>query len=344
MDARECVKRTLEFDSPERIPRQIWILPWADAHHPETVKRLRRRFPDDIVAAPAVYTKPVRTQGNRYMPGTYVDEWGCRFSSVEEGIIGIVREPLIRDWTDLDRFAPPESVLSIDTDAVNSFCRESDRFVLSGTTPRPFERLGFLRTMEQAMMDLVTRPPELFTLLDRIHDLYLKEIEVWSRTDVDAVTFMDDWGTQRSMMVHPRIWRSIFKPIYRDYVEMAHRHGKYIFMHSDGYITDIIPDLVEIGVDALNSQVHCMGVAELGAQFAGKITFWGEIDRQNLLPYGSTREIRQEVFEVWNHLHSNGGVIAQCEFGPGANPENVCTVFEAWEEIERNELPKRAGS
>lgn len=101
-------------------------------------------------------------------------------------------------------------------------------------------------------------------------------------------------------------------------------------MHSDGYILPILPDLIEIGVDALNCQVFCMGPEKLKV-FAGQITFWGEIDRQHLLPHGSLEEIRNAVERLREAFWKNGGAIAQCEFGPGAKPENVEEVFRTWE-------------
>jgi len=93
-------------------------------------------------------------------------------------------------------------------------------------------------------------------------------------------------------------------------------------------------DLVAIGIDALNSQVACMGVAELGRRFAGRITFWGEIDRQILLAHGTLAEVEEAVRDARAHLYADGGVIAQCEFGPGAIPENVLRVFETWSAID----------
>ena len=77
-------------------------------------------------------------------------------------------------------------------------------------------------------------------------------------------------------------------------------------------------------------KVFLMGVEELGAKFKGEITFWGEIDRQNLLPNGTIKDIQNAVHEVYDNLYADGGVIAQCEFGPGAKPENVFAVFETW--------------
>ena len=114
---------------------------------------------------------------------------------------------------------------------------------------------------------------------------------------------------------------------------IARRHGKFFFMHSDGHIMDIFSDLIEIGVDAVNSQVFCMDVAEIGRRFGGRITFWGEVDRQHLLPYGTPADVLSAVRRARQALYREGGVIAQCEFGIGARPENVAAVFDAWKKV-----------
>ncbi len=333
MNARELVRATLEFSAPESVPRQIWILPWAEEHYPTEVARLRGEFPDHILAAPGLYHAPLPVVGSRYQKGIYIDEWGCRFSNIHGGVIGMVKEPLIRVWDDLARFQAPHAALTVDSDAVNAFCRSSDKFVLAGTLVRPFERLTFIRTMEQAFMDLAEQPPELFELLRQIHAHYVKEVEVWARTEVDAIVLMDDWGTQQRMMIAPELWRRIFKPLYHEYNEIARHFGKYVFMHSDGYIMDIIPDLIEVGVHALNCQIKTMGAIDLGRRFRGRITFWGEMDRQELLAFGSVDDVRRAVAEVHANLFAKGGMIAQCEFGPGAKPENVFEVFRAWRDL-----------
>jgi hypothetical protein len=76
-----------------------------------------------------------------------------------------------------------------------------------------------------------------------------------------------------------------------------------------------------------------MNIEELGEKFCGEITFWGEIDRQNILPNGKRNEIQNAVNRVYNNLYANGGVIAQCEFGPAAKPENIFYVFESWNKV-----------
>jgi hypothetical protein len=165
-----------------------------------------------------------------------------------------------------------------------------------------------------------------------MHGFYTELLVTWAKTDVDALRFMDDWGSQRVLLINPALWREYFKPMYAEYAQIAHSYGKKLFMHSDGHILSIYPDLVEIQVDALNSQIFCMGVENL-APFAGQITFWGEIDRQHMLPTGTTDDIDHAVRSVHAHLWKQGGCFAQCEFGAGAKPENVRQVYKSWDAI-----------
>jgi hypothetical protein len=332
MNARERVRRTLTFRSPDRVPRQMWVLPWAEERYPLEVERLRRRFPDDIAACPSFFNDPPPTSGREHEPGTYVDEWGCVFENIERGIIGEVKRPLLERWDDARRVEPPEGRLSVDLSRVEGFVSGTDAFVLAPTRVRPFEQLQYIRGPENLFLDLAAPPEELFRLLERIHGFYLRELSLWASTGVDGLMIMDDWGGQRALMISPALWRRVFKPLYRDYAAVAHGRGKFLFMHSDGFIADILEDLVEVGVDALNSQLFCMDVEDLGRRFAGRLTFWGEMDRQRLLSSASAEEVREAVRRVRRAVWRDGGAIAQCEFGPGARPENVAAVFEAWEE------------
>ncbi len=110
-----------------------------------------------------------------------------------------------------------------------------------------------------------------------------------------------------------------------------HRAGKAVFFHSDGNIEEIYPDLIEIGVNAVNSQLFCMDYQSLGALYAGKIVFWGEVDRQRLLPLGTPEEVRSGVEKLRAAL-GRRGVIAQCQLEPGVPQENIEAVFAAWQE------------
>ncbi len=333
MNSRERMLRTLEFNHPDRVPRDLWALPWADMNHPEEVAALRRDFPGDMVGAPAILSKIPKTEGDPHLKGTYQDEWGCVFINIQDGVIGEVKEPIIKDWgSDVEKIHFPREWFTFDRQAVNDFCRSSDLFVRASCCPRPFEQLQFLRGTENLYMDIATRDPGFMAFLNRIHEFYLELLEEWARTEVDGLFIMDDWGAQSSLLISPKAWRDIFKPLYRDYAQLAHEHGKKLFMHSDGYILAIYPDLIEVGIDALNSQVFCMGPEAL-EQFRGKITFWGEMDRQHLLPNGTPEEVHAAVKRFMDHLYSDGGVIAQLEFGLLSRPENARAAFEAWDQF-----------
>lgn len=342
MTSRERVERSIDGRLTGRVPRDLWKLPWADIHHPGMVERIEREFPDDIISPSSGFTEDPPTSGDPYAVGTYVDEWGSVFENIQPGVIGEVKEPVVESYDDVEDLRTPDELLSIDRDGIDAFCNESEKFVLMDGCARPFERLQFLRTTEKLYIDLAeesigANDPEggsadVAKLISRIHSFYCQQLEGWAKTKVDALMFMDDWGAQRSLLINPNQWRRLFKPLYRDYIEIAHRAGKRAFMHSDGYIIDIIPDLIELGLDALNSQLFCMGLDEL-EKFRGDICFWGEIDRQHLLPNASRAEIADAVEHVQNSLFAAGGIIAQCEFGAGASPENVYEVFLSWDRI-----------
>lgn len=181
-------------------------------------------------------------------------------------------------------------------------------------------------------MDLMDPSENMLAFMKKMHTFYCDLIEKWAKTEIDGIYFMDDWGSQQSLLINPKLWDEYFRPMYKDFIEIAKRYGKKTFMHSDGYTLDIYPRMIELGLDAFNTQIFCMGLDKL-EQFKGKITFWGEIDRQHLLPEGTAQDIEKAVKEVYDRLWCDGGCIAQCEFGAGAKPENVYAVYQTWDSL-----------
>ena len=335
MTSRELVLATLEFkNKTDRAPRHMWTLPWAYTNHRGMVERIHTEYPDDFAEAPEILSEKTIEEGDEYAVGTYRDRWGCLFTNIQEGIIGEAKESIVKDeeWEDVDHVHIPREMLSFDRQAVNEFCRNTDKFVFAGVCPRPFEQLQFIRGTENLYMDLMDMPEKMKDFLKEMHAFYCELLEEWAKTDVDALRFMDDWGSQNTLLINPELWRKIFRPMYQDYINIAKKYGKKIFMHSDGNTLQIIPDLIEMGLNALNAQIFCIGVDNL-APYAGKLTFWGEIDRQHILVEGTTEDISEAVKKVKDTLWCDGGCIAQCEFGPGANPENVYEVFHSWDRI-----------
>ncbi len=334
MSPRERVRRTLTFEGPDRAPRDLWTLPAVGLYQKEECAALLRRFPTDFGGARFRYGRSERARGRPGRKGTSVDEWGSVWEAAEDGVVGEVTGPALADWSDFARFRPPYELLDgADLSEVNQSCAETDLFVRGGCCPRPFERMQFLRGSENLYLDLAYGLKEVYQLRDMVHEYYLREWEMWAQTDVDALFFMDDWGAQHTLLIAPEMWREFFKPLYRDYCDLAHQYDKFVFVHSDGHIEAVYPDLVELGVDAINSQLFCMNLEWLAENFKGKITFWGEIDRQRILPFGTVAEVREAVRRVRRLLDDGrGGVIAQCEWGKNNPPENIAAVFETWEE------------
>ncbi len=337
LKSRELVRKTLEFENKNnRLPRELWVLPIANNLYPTELQKIQKRFPDDLGGLEAVFKEKPLTCGDLYTPGICRDEWGCVFTNIQAGLVGEVKESLIDeedlDWSDTSRVHFPYEWLTFAIDQVNAQCRQDQRFLLPPTVVRPFERLQFIRGTVGLFLDLMEQRSGFLEFMQKIHTFYCDLLEKWAKTEIDALFFMDDWGSQNSLLIDPKIWRKLFAPMYKDYIDIAKKHGKKAFMHSDGHILEILPDLVDMGLDAINSQIFCMGLENL-RPYKGKITFWGEIDRQHLLSFGTKEEIKNAVDSVYQNLWENGGCIAQCEFGAGARPENVYTVFEAWEKI-----------
>lgn len=337
MTSWELVQNTMNFKNyHDRAPRDLWDLPWAERYEAEGLKHIRDSFKMDYSGPRTVYREQSSVkQGVAHEIGKCVDEWGCIWTNLQYGVVGEIKDPLVTDddWEDTSRVVFPEELLSFDIEQVNASCAEKhERYLYSGYGVRPFERLQFIRGTANLYMDLTDPPPKMLEFMEKLHDFYCRLMLKWAQTDVDCLMMLDDWGSQRSLLISPEMWRKYFKPMYRDYIDIAHKHGKTIRMHSDGYILDIIPDLIDMGLDTLNAQLFCMGVENL-AQFKGKITFYGEICRQKLLPFASVEEVRNAVRSVFDNLWDNGGCIAQCEFGPAAKPENVFAVFDTWDQL-----------
>ena len=337
--SREIVTAALTFARPERLPRDLWTLPWGEREHPQALAEMRERFPSDFGGPPGVYRPSPRVSGDAYTPGTYTDDWGCTFVNIQAGVIGEVREPILPDLATAGAIAPPYETLPEDVgaarDTVNRHCAQTELFVRGGCCPRPWERYQFLRGSMDALMDVMDPEAGARDLLRRIHEFYLTELEFWVTTDIDAVGFMDDWGAQSQLLIPPPVWRELFKPLYRDYCELAHAHGKFIFMHSDGHIAEVYEDLIEVGVDALNSQLFCMDLDDLARRAKGRITFWGEIDRQHVLPSPDPEDGRRAVRRVAERLYDpRGGLIAQFEFGAAAQPQTAIAIFEEWAAVD----------
>lgn len=324
--SRELVLQALSMDGPMRAPRSLRVLPLAAETYARELDDIERDYPSDMVTVVGHERERPPTSDGPCATGGYVDAWGCVLDSSFQ-----CWDPLVKDWkSDRGKVHIPNEWLTLNVDAVNRDCASTDKFTISDAYASPFEQLRLIRGSCDFLSDLLDPTAEMLAFMQEMHAFYVELLTCWSRTDVDCLYVVDDWGSERSLLASPSVWREHLKPMYHDYVQIAHGRGKKILFHSDGNILEIFSDLVEMGVDAVNSQIFCLGLRHI-KQYAGKITFWGDMD-QRLLE-GDPSAVDQAVKDVYTSLWANGGCVAQCEFGPGAKPRNLRRMFTSWNTV-----------
>jgi uroporphyrinogen decarboxylase len=207
----------------------------------------------------------------------------------------------------------------------------------------PFERANGLMGMEHFLPHLVENREFAVALLLKITELcktlmghFLRELG----EDVDIIKIGDDLGMQDGLLISPRMYRQVLKPIHADYIAFIKSHTKAkIFFHTDGDVFDLIDDFVEIGVDILNPiQTSAGKMADLGAikkRYGKNLCFCGAIDTYRVLPFGTPEQVRQEVRRVIDILGPGGGYMAAAVHTilDEVPAENVLAMVDAVEEF-----------
>ncbi len=334
--SKQIVIDTVTFNGAGRPARDLWVLPAAAEKFGHKLRALQDKYPPDF--AGDGFDDPLG--GMRLFDvGSFTDPWGCGWENRTRGILGQVRCFPLNDWDDLKNYTPPFDLIGKGFEKVpDTLAATPDKFHL-GIIPPLFHRMCWLRDPTLAFMDFYTNPDEIMAMRDIVHEFNMRHLKELLKYDYDAIFIGDDWGMQSQLFIRPEMWREYFKPCYAEYFALARDAGKLAFFHSDGYIIDIIDDLIEIGIQALNCQVACMGVEELGKRFAGRICFWGELDRQHLLPNGTPDAIRAAAKKNLKHLATpEGGYIHQAELNADVPFENVRALFETYNYVNNDEL------
>lgn len=156
-----------------------------------------------------------------------------------------------------------------------------------------FERAWSLRGFDTLLMDLVVRPAWVEQLLDRITEIQVALAKRFVALNVDGGYFGDDYGAQRGLLFSPKLWRQMIKPRLARMFAVFRDAGLPVMLHSDGDIWPILPDLVDIGLTCLNPvQPEVLGHARLYREFGQRLSFYGGISTQEVLPRVSPAEVR----------------------------------------------------
>ncbi len=336
MNSNERVVRAIRFQDPDRPPISHAILPSAQYRYGEKLSEIINLFHEDfgwhlLPDLPRVKLPPL------YKLGKHPDDWGTLWYVTEEGRCGIpVEYPIKPDLSDYDSYKWPE-VFSAGIPKYRLYSghmtgKSKDYYARGGWIVF-FEQMQQLVGFENLLMALTTEMPEVYRLRDDLLKFNLAWLDKWMALDYQGIHFADDWGSQNNLLIPPELWRSFFKPAYKAMFAKVKNRGLHVWFHSDGHILEIMPDLIELGVDVLNCQASVMDMHELG-KYAGKIAFRTDIDRQKVLPFVSPREVKEYVFKLFHHLGtSHGGIIACGEISEDVPLENIRAMYEAFTEF-----------
>ena len=352
MKPRERVQTALACEKPDRCPMQISFTPeFADllraelqvqgrgVHNPHgggNTYELERAIGEDMLLTSVGWA-------NSYYQGEdrYTDEWGVTWQphpySTPYGTghyTEMVHHPLADDLA-IDRYTAPDPTrpeLYAEAERVLRDFKD-DYWIVGVTVTTIFETAWALRGYEQMLVDLVADPDLAERILDIPFRYHLTAARRLTELGVDMIWIGDDVGTQRAMLVAPKTWRRLFKPRLATFIAeiKAINPALKVAYHSDGDITPIVPDLIEIGLDVLNPiQPACMDPAEVKRAYGDKLAFWGSIDEQHTLPFGTPDDVRAEVLTRLQTIGAGGGLI----LGPTHHVQLDTPMANFWAMIE----------
>lgn len=176
------------------------------------------------------------------------------------------------------------------------------------------------------LIDIAENKSEISLIGDLVMNFQREFLLEICKTPCDGVWFMDDWGTQQGLMIHPDMWRKLFKFSYKELFDIVHESGKNLFFHTDKQVQEILADLIEIGADALNIQLHLMDLKNVREITLGKCVLVGGLDIQNILPFGTVKDVQSHTKEMISSFKNH--YIGQVIIDSGIPLENARMVCE----------------
>lgn len=339
MTPRERWLAVLTRQTPDRVPMEYW------GTHEATAKLLKHMGCDFDEAMRRLHVDSPLAVGGRYVgppPEEGTDLFGLKRRLVDYGTGSyneVINAPLAEYnsveeiqanyiWPNPDHW---------DYSHLPEQIKGQEHRPIRGGGSEPFLTYKALRGEEQAFVDLVENPEIVHYCLDKLFELaYQNTLRIFETIPGKViVTYVaEDLGGQTGLMYSPNQIRTFLLPRMKRMMELTKQHGSFVFHHTDGAVRDILPDLIETGIEILNPvQWRCPGMDREGLKrdFGDKLIFHGAVDNQYTLPFGTVEEVRQEVMDNYKILGAGGGyILAPCHniqsVGP---PENVVAMYEA---------------
>ena len=331
MNHRERVQAALNHEVPDRCPMQVSFTPeFAERlraglhvesegdHNPHgggNTYELERALGEDMLLTSVGWANSYYLKS-----GTYVDEWGITWKPIEYTTpygIGHYTEPsghpLLDDKAVYSYKGPDPTRSELYDDAARLIRDFKDQYWIVGVTVTTiFECAWALRGYERLLSDLVLDPDLAEHILEIPYSYHLTAAKRLVEMGVDMIWIGDDVGTQSSMLISPAHWRKFLKPRMANFIAELKAVNPMVKVayHTDGAVYPIVPELIEIGVDILNPvQPACMDPGQLKRDFGDRLCFWGSIDEQHTLPFGTPEDVRAEVLTRLRTIGKEGGLI-----------------------------------
>lgn len=335
MQSRERVLRAICFRRPDRPPISHAILPSAQYHYGAALQRVTDAVPEDFGWS-LLPDLPPEKLPPLYKEGKHRDDFGTLWMVTCQGRCGIpIEYPIATDWSNYEQFRWPVFAAGVPQYRLYSghMAGNSETYYARGAWITFFEQMQQLHGFEATLTDLATDQPKIYRLRDDLLQFNLDWLNRWLAHEYQGLHFADDWGSQTGMLISPRMWRSFFKPVYAAMFSKVKKAGVHVWYHSDGNILQILPDLLELGVDVLNCQSSVIGLQNL-KPFVGKVCFRTDIDRQHVLPFVSPAEVKRHIHELFATLGTpDGGIIACGEVIEDVPLANIEAMYEAFLEF-----------
>lgn len=340
MTPKERWEAVLSGNLPDRVPMDYWATPETTMmlidHFQLPPLEIAKKLHIDVpFGATTRYIGPelppntdvfgIQTRAINYGRGTYdeaVNAPLAQFNTVKE-IEDNYTWPTA-DWWDTSEVA--EMVLA------------NQDWPLRVGGSEPMLTYKQLRGESQAMMDLILNPEITHHCLDKLFNLAYEQtrrlFEALPAGVKPTFTYVaEDLGSQKNLMYSPAHIKEYLFPGMKRMIDLAHEAGAAAFHHDDGNITQILPDLIELGIDILNPiqwRADGMDRQWLKKEFGDQLVFHGALDNQHTLPFGTVQDVRDEVVENISILGENGGfILAPCHnIQPNTSLENILALYE----------------
>jgi len=329
MNPRDRVFQALDHLETDICPYYIWV-------HDEMIAPLAEHygnpdFKEGTIVDHSVMREVTASQ-TAPAPGVFRDEFGCLW---KQGAALHLEQPALRRPS-LSGYSMPDLTTPEHFDGLQLWLdRYSDRFRIVQLGILFFERAWCLRGFEQFFMDMIEHPAFAGELLDELAANCLAVIDRLLADfgdDIEAVGFSDDFGSERSLLVSPALWRELIAPRLERMYARIRRGGKKVYLHSCGHVEPILPDLVELGVDMLQPlQPEANDIFRIKEEYGSRLCLVGGISTQRTLPFGTPDEVRREVARCLDVMARGGGyIMAPAKpILPGVPLENAVALIDA---------------